>query len=265
MKFVPERFRIYKTPSNRPNYLSLSVNFNELIAMFGANSLTIAFLVTILIPKSLQIVVECEYQTSHGWKLIDNPDNDPYGCYIRKTLNVNSKTSVTSATGKHYYDNDESGVVALSIYEGTCEVIPSGFGSVFPNVEFFQIWSAKLKTVSSADIQQFDKLREIWLYTNELEYLESNLFEYNQNVEYINFKSNKIKYIGGNFFENLPNLQGASFYDNVCTSSEADSAASLEDIKNEIRQRCSSVGTGGAIGEGAKTIGMFNMSLQFSV
>lgn len=224
--------------------------------MFCAKALFIAFLVTILIPNSLQIVVECDYQTSHGWKLIDNPANDPYGCYIRKTLNVKSKTSVTSATGTQYYGNDESGVVALSIYEGTCEVIPSGFGAVFPNVEFFQIWSAKLKTVSSADIQQFTKLREIWLYANELEYLESNLFEYNTNVEYINFKNNKIKYIGGNFFEGLPKLRAASFYDNACTSSEAEDASSLENVKNEIRQKCSVDGAGGEIGDGAKTIGM---------
>lgn len=227
--------------------------------MFCAKTLFIALLVTTLIPNSLQIVVECEYQTSHGWKLIDNPDNDPYGCYIRKTLNVKRKTSVTSATGQHYDNYDESDVVALSIYEGTCEFIPSGFGSVFPNVEFFQIWSAKLRHVSSADIQQFNKLREIWLYTNELEYLESNLFEYNPNVEYIKFKSNKIKYIGGNFFENLPNLQRASFYDNVCTSTEADDASTLENVKNEIRQKCSVDGAGSEIGEGAKTIGKRNL------
>lgn len=234
--------------------------------MFCVKGLTVAFLmVTVFIRQSLQIVVECEYQTSHGWTLIDNPDNDPYGCYIRKTLNVNSKTSVTSATGQHYYDNDESGVVALSIYEGTCEVIPSGFGSVFPNVEYFQIWNSKLKTVSSADIQQFSRLREIWLYTNELEYLESNLFEYNTNVEYINFKSNKIKFIGGNFFENLPNLRSASFYDNTCTSREANDAASLEDVKNEIRQRCSLAGAGGEIGDGAKTIGMYVWVASFFI
>ncbi|KAJ6644201.1 Cathepsin L, partial [Pseudolycoriella hygida] len=216
------------------------------------------------ITKSLQIVVECEYQISHGWKLIDNPDNDPYGCYIKKTLNVNTKTSVTSATGQHYYDNDESGVHALNIYEGTCEVIPSGLGSVFPNVEFFTIWNAKLKTVTSEDIQQFSKLREIWLYTNELEYLQSNLFEYNPNVEYINFKSNKIKYIGGNFFESLPKLTAASFYDNTCTSSEANDAAALEEIKNEIKQKCSLAGTGDDIGDNAKTIGWDDFIIAFN-
>ncbi|KAG4071344.1 hypothetical protein HA402_004048 [Bradysia odoriphaga] len=198
-----------------------------------------AFFVTILIPSSLQIVVECDYRISHGWRLIENPDNDPYGCYIRKTLDVTDKTTVTSATGQHYYGNNESGVVALAIYEGTCEAIPSGLGSVFPNVEYFTIWSAKLKSVTSTDLQQFPKLREIWLYENDLEYLESNLFEHNPNVEYINFKSNKIKYIGGNFFTSLPKLRKATFWYNVCLSSEADDAAGLEAIKREISQKCS--------------------------
>ncbi|KAG4073943.1 hypothetical protein HA402_014148 [Bradysia odoriphaga] len=230
----------------------------------GKLFLFFALFVTILIPNSLQIDIQCEYQISHGWKLIENPDNDPYGCFLRNTLNVNGKTSVTSATGQHVNGYDDSSVAAINIYEGTCEVIPSGFGSVFPNVEYFTIWSAKLKSVSSADLQQFSKLREIWLYANDLEYLDSNLFEYNQNVEFINFKSNKIKYIGGNFFTNLPNLQKANFQYNPCTSSEANDAAALEAIKTEIRQQCSINGAGESIGDGAKTIGWDDFVLLFN-
>ncbi|XP_037051702.1 digestive cysteine proteinase 3-like [Bradysia coprophila] len=233
--------------------------------VFCAKSfLLFALIVTILIPNSLQIDVRCEYQISHGWKLIENPDNDPYGCFIKNTLNVNGKTSITSATGQHNNGYDDSSVVALNIYEGTCEVIPSGFSSVFPNVEYFSVWSAKLKSVSSADIQQFSKLREIWLYSNNLEYLESNLFEFNPNVQYINFNSNKIKYIGGNFFTNLPNLQKANFRDNPCTSSEANDGAALEAIKREIRQQCPINGAGERIGDGAKTIGWDDFVLVFN-
>lgn len=233
--------------------------------MLSAKVFFITLFIATLIPNSRPIVVECEYQISHGWKLIDNPDNDPYGCYIKNTLNVNRKASVTSATGQHYEGNDESAVVSLSIHEGTCAVIPSGLGSVFPNVEYFQIWNAKLKTVSSADIQQFSKLREIWLWANELEYLESNLFEYNTNVEYINFNSNSIKYIGGNFFDNLPKLQIASFDGNACTSSAANDASSVDGFKNQIRQQCPLAGAAEAIGDGAKTIGEFHMCSPFNV
>ncbi|XP_037049116.1 digestive cysteine proteinase 1-like [Bradysia coprophila] len=234
--------------------------------VFRAKSLFFAFFVTILVPHSLQIIVECEYRTSHGWKLLENQDpaNDPYGCYMKNTLNVNSKTSVTRSTGQHDHHKDESDVAALSIYKSVCEIIPSGFNSVFPNVEFFAIGASKLKTVSSADLQQFKKLREIWLYSNDLEYLESNLFEYTPHVEYINFNRNKIKFIGGNFFGNLPNLQKASFHDNVCTSREAYDAASLKKIKAETTQSCSLSGVGENIGDVAKTIGWDDFAVVFN-
>lgn len=224
--------------------------------MFEAKVFLFALLIKTFIPNSLQIVVECDYARSSYWYLLKgHPENYPYGCYLRNTLHVNVKTTVTGATGAHSDGADENEVRALYIYDGTCEVIPSGFGTIFPNIEFFTVWNAHLKTVSSADIQQFPKLREIWLYLLDLEYLDSNLFQYNTNVEYINFKQNKIKHIGANFFDNLLNLVGASFYDNTCTSLEATDDASLETLKNEINEKCSLAGAGDVLGDGAMTIG----------
>jgi hypothetical protein len=222
------------------------------LAMFGAKAFISVFLLVIFVSNSLQINVECEYKISHGWKTVD----DPYGCFIT-TLNVQSKTTVTSATGNHLYGNSDGNVKALNIYGGICEVIPSGLGTIFPSVELFTVWNATLKIVTNKEIQQFPNLRELWLYVNELEYLESNLFEYNSKVEYIHFNSNKIKYIGGNFFNFLPNLQKASFWYNLCITGEATDAASLEVIKNEAKEKCSLSGAGEAIGSNAKTIGMY--------
>lgn len=239
--------------------------------MFGIKIFSAIFLITVLVPTSFQIVVDCEYKISHGYKTVDY-ENDPYGCFIT-ALNVKSKTTVTSATGTHLYGNTDTGVKALVVYEKICEVIPSGLGSVFPNIEYFTIWNSTLKTVTSTDIQQFSNLLELWLYVNDLEYLESNLFEYNPKVKYIHFNSNKIKYIGGNFFKNLPNLEKASFWYNPCITGEANDTASLEVIKNEAQQKCSLSGAGDGIGDNAKSIGMYSevclekciLDLRFSI
>lgn len=86
-----------------------------------------------------------------------------------------------------------------------------------------------------SDLQQFSNLKEIFL-----EYLESNLYQFNQKVEYIIFNGNKIKSIGENFFDYLPNLRKAEFLKNDCINDVATDAAKLNAIKEEeIKERCS--------------------------
>jgi len=197
--------------------------------MFNTKILTIIFL-TIFISKSLQVIVDCEYQILKRWKVLDNS----YGCLIT-TLDIKSKLTVTNATGTHLQDKTNSDVKALKI-TNRCEIIPSGIGSIFPNLEALSVWKANLKSVSSTDLQQFPNLREIWLFVNQLGYLESKLFQYNPKVEVINFSANNIKFIGGNFFDYLPNLQKAFFVYNECISDEAKDTAKLNVIKDEIKK-----------------------------
>lgn len=200
--------------------------------MFCTKILTLVLVLTVFVPGSSQISVACEYRIEHRFEVVE----DPYSCVLT-TLNIQNKTSVTSATGKHLNGNTNSDVKAINIYGGICKTIPSGFGSIFPKIEIFTVWNATLKTVSSTDLQELRNLREIWLYANELEYLESNLFQYNPKIEIIVFKRNKIKFVGKNFFEYLPNVQKVFFGYNNCTTVSAD-AGNIVAIKSELKQNC---------------------------
>lgn len=206
-------------------------NLNGL-TMFSTKTLTV-FLLTIFVSKSIQISVDCDYKILKRWKIIE----DSYSCLI-STLDVKSKLTVTNALGTHLQGKTNSDVKALKIVD-RCEAIPSGFGSIFPNIEALSIWKANLKYVTSTDLQQFSNLREIWLYVNELEYLESKLFQYNPKVESINFSANRIKYIGGTFFDYLPNLRKAFFVYNDCITSEATDTEKLNVLKGQIKEKCS--------------------------
>lgn len=214
--------------------------------MFGIKIFSATFLIAAFVPIALLINIECEYKTLDGWRFLE----PSYGCVIM-TLNVKRKVHVTNTSGTHADGYSHGAVKIIKIYEKSCEMIPSGFGSFFPSVEAFSVRRSKLKTVTSADIQQFSHLRELWLDGNNLEYLESNLFEFNKEVEYINCASNNIKYIGGSFLENLPNLQDVSFLFNSCTN-----AGSLDDLQNQVGQ-CQLAGEGAFIGDNAKTIGSY--------
>lgn len=187
------------------------------LVMINDKLITVFLLITFT-AKSLQLTVLCEYQNSsmvsNGllvWKIVE----DPYA-FIVMTLDIKSKLNVTNVTGNHADGYTNSDVKALKIIGGevissdrntnndeirnSCHIIPSELGSIFPNVEALLVWNASLKHVSSSDLQQFSNLKEIWLHDNDLDYLESNLFEYNLEVEIVVVKGNKIKYVGRTFF-----------------------------------------------------------------
>lgn len=147
---------------------------------------------------------------------------------------------MTSAKGSHLYGNGHNQVKVLNIYEGVCEIIPSGLGEVFKSLEGFTVWKANLKTVSSEDLKQFPHLKEIWLYVNQLEYLEPNLFKYNPKLENINLNNNKINYIGSNYFNDLARLSSMNFHSNNCINQVVKNAAELEEVRKEIKTKCPS-------------------------
>lgn len=216
----------------------------------------IAVLIFISISKSLQLTVHCEYKNSSSvsngplnWEIV----KDTYACVI-ETLDVKSKLYVTNITGTHINGYTNGNVRALKIIGGgtvtsdgntnsdeiisRCEIIPSGFGSMFSSIEALSVSEANLKSVSNADLKQFANLREIWILSNNLEYLESTLFQYNENVAFISFSGNKIKYIGEHFFNFLPKLLQALFYYNECIDDEATVVSELSSLKQKIKEKC---------------------------
>lgn len=216
-----------------------------------------------LVASSSALKVDCEFKTSNGWDILGSP----YGCFI-ENLSVTDKQQVTKAGGSHLYGNTNNEVQVFNIYGGTCKILPSGFSSVFKNIQGLTIWKANLKTISKDDLKEFPDLREIWVYHNpELIYLESNLFEYNPKVESINFHSNKIKFVGLSFFDSLPKLKRALFNNNDCINDEAKDSAALETLKKEIYVQCVDKGNNGGnvvIGNNQATLQIIE-SLQFRV
>jgi hypothetical protein len=200
----------------------------------------VCFVAGALVPQSSAITIDCEFasKSSGHWTVV----GEAYTCYIRN-IEVTKKEVVTEIKGSHEGTFTNGNLKALNIYGKTCNVIPSGFDTFFTDVEAFSVNESHLKTVTNEDLKQFPKLREIWLYTNDLEFLPSNLFEFNPKVEYIVFKHNKISYVGAEFFNYLPNLSKASFYSNVCINSAANELSELPALKKDIFDGCAFGGT----------------------
>jgi len=184
--------------------------------------------------------IECWFTEASYWSTFDKP----YACVVYEfKAEENTKeiiTEVTTGTTGLLREGTTFDDVIVLDLRGFCNIIPTGFDQFFKNLLGFSVHNTKLFTVSSDDLKQFPKLRELWIYSNELEYLPSNLLEHNPDMEYIHFNSNKIKFIGSEFFSKVPKLYGANFSGNVCINREAKDAKSVDKLKKEIKKKCSS-------------------------
>lgn len=79
---------------------------------------------------------------------------------------------------------------------------------------------ARLKEISSDDLKQFSgNLRHLWLFYNDIEVIEENLFMHNPNLWFIELASNKIAHVDAKVFDNLRNLNTLRLHENPCTKS----------------------------------------------
>lgn len=180
--------------------------------------------------------VECWYGEASYWKTFDKP----FACvsYDIKARE-NFKEIVTSVNGTINDGKTNDDVIVLDL-RGFFNIIPIGFDNFFKNLLGFSVYKSDLLTISSADLKPYPKLRELWIYSNALEYLPSNLLEHNPELLYIHFHSNQIKFIGSEFFSTVPKLYGASFLGNVCINIQAGNVKKLESLKKDIKIKCSS-------------------------
>lgn len=89
----------------------------------------------------------------------------------------------------------------------------------FKNVQKVSLISANLSTLLKYDLQPFgSQLTVLRLYYNNLEAIESDLFEFTPNLNWINFNDNQLKFVGKGTFSNLQKLTTFYFSNNPCHS-----------------------------------------------
>lgn len=188
------------------------------------------------VGHSTSITIKCWFGEASYWKTFDKP----YACVdYEVSAKENIKETITGVTGsiKEGLTNDD--VIVLDL-RGFFNIIPTGFDKFFKNLLGFSVYNTQLITISSDDLVQFPKLRELWIYSNVLEYLPSNLLDNNPDIEYIHFHSNQIKFIGSEFFSKVPKLYGADFSSNVCINKSAGDSKALQSLIKDIKKKCSS-------------------------
>lgn len=117
---------------------------------------------------------------------------------------------------------------------------PQNIKNFFKNAQKIYFSSANISTLSKYDLQPFgSQLTGFWFHDNNFEAIESDLFEFTPNIDYIHLDQNKIKFVGSGAFSSLKNLKKLYFYGNPCHSiGSATDRLSVINLITTIESKC---------------------------
>lgn len=118
------------------------------------------------------------------------------------------------------------------------EYLPLGIEKFFPNIDKIEITGTGLKILTQDNLKRFPKLKTLVASYNELEYLDTNVFEFNDVIEEIDLSGNKLKHLPSNSFRVLRNLKKLDLMDNVCVNDTAKTPRELRKLKSILSDNC---------------------------
>lgn len=165
-------------------------------------------------------------------------EKDVYSCDVYHLRIKNANRTIDEVKGEHGRGKSNSDVKAIFINDKTCHFVPKGIGRFFKNLENLQIRNSVLSEIAKEDLRPFTKLIGLWLDGNNLKFLEADLFECSQNLQFIDFRNNRIQSISADVLDPILNLRQILFSGNVCISSNARNLIQLKDVLHEINDKC---------------------------
>jgi len=194
----------------------------------------------VLFGSTQSVSIECQYATPVSWGSLGKR----YVCYVTNNVSITSleAAQVDSITGTHQdgYNNDN--VDAISITQKQIHYFPRGLNNFFKNLRGIEIHDTGLKEIHQSDLKDYPKLMNLYLYFNNLEIIEENLFEFNPNLEAISFWSNKISHVDPNVFDILTKLKSLSIGSETCIKMGVDNnPAGVQNLIATARAQCTNL------------------------
>lgn len=133
----------------------------------------------------MEIVCEFKYAT---WE----DKTTKYYCSVTSSSITKPNTRIKSFTGVHVPGKSDNDVDAISFLNCTVEYFPKGLDQIFPRLEFIEMTRCGLKEITRKDLQNLEKFQGIYLESNELVSLPSNLFTNMRRLKRLSFYGNKL-------------------------------------------------------------------------
>jgi Leucine-rich repeat (LRR) protein len=193
------------------------------------------FLLVALADSISALDVHCQlqrnYWTSHG----------PLEECIVYDLTVDSPdTNITSLEFSRRWINHNE-IQSFYVYQSPdFEYFPKGVENYFVNVKVLVVAYTGLKVLTQEDLKPLTKLRDLYVDNNQLEVIESDLFEFNTDIEVMNFSNNRIKTVGVNAFAPLKSIEHLNMQNNDCINKKGTNKKEIDDLLYAVSFVCGS-------------------------
>lgn len=188
---------------------------------------------SVIFKGSESIDLQCDFIPVRNSMSVDVSGNL---CGVSGLKISSTDDTITSVNGQSVPLTD---VNIVHIFHQQINYFPKGLDKFFPNLEAIQLSYTPLKSIKQADVKPFgSKLKKFILGGNQIEDLDSDLFEFNSELRWIGFQENQLKTVGKNILKPLTKLQRAYFDDNKCIKKAALNANELPGLVLELEEKC---------------------------
>ena len=195
------------------------------------------FLLSLVYLESSSLILDCLFDQ----ELLFDDLKVSYTCNVEHLQTNETKRNVSEINGRHQWSKTHEDVTQLYIQNQNMEYFPIGFTTFFENIVAVHAGMNKLKYLEKYDLKGFKKMRYLYLYSNLLETLQSDVFEYSSVLEYVSFYNNRLMHIGAKILLPLKRLKSAYFNKNICIDKMATSEQVMSELRLEIAEKCSDI------------------------
>lgn len=168
----------------------------------------IIFVALISFCEGIDVYCMYDAKTPYGYRCTGI--NSPF-------ITSKEESEVTSVAGPHLPGKTNDDVKFFEVQDQDTIYFPSGLTKYFKNIESIQLASTKLKELTKEDLKEFGgKLKNLWLYDNDITVIQADLFQYNPNLEFINLGDNKVAQVELGAFNGLDKLHTLWLFSNPC-------------------------------------------------
>jgi hypothetical protein len=162
---------------------------------------------------------------------------DYYSCVGYADYDCGSKSFYVEGIKKEMLEGrTRFDVKYIFFHRSKYDFFPLNFGTFFPAIEAINCIGRGLKSIANSELDQFPRLKWAELAVNKINYLPSDLFKFNPELEYFSIAGNPIKAVGEGFFYYMPFLSLFYFYKTDCLDQ---AVGTVEEKKKAVEEFCS--------------------------
>ena len=194
----------------------------------------ILFITKIISSALASTAVQCTYG-SHRYELL----NDIYQCSV-SSINIATQdpAQFSSVKGIHEGIKTNDDVIGFRAVGQNIQFFPLGLQQQFPSIKVIHLENCPLKQLRQSDLLDYKNLEYLCIFNSDLSIIDDGTFDFNPELQLINFGSNKFLNIDPSAFRSLSKLTNLYLHSVPCIGRFTRDRNGVKDILLNLETKC---------------------------